>query len=108
MDNVKVEVQPSFNNSANIIIKGWKPLRILYSFEYISNSQFLFWKIENTEKIFKILDTEVYKHHGLNITEHFKVTLESLRSDYLEWESAGFPEEWMKNYENDYKDLIYK
>jgi hypothetical protein len=108
MDEVKLNVYPSFDNYADIIVNGWKPLRILYSYERISTANFLFWKIENTDKIFKILDTDLYRYCGSNIANHFKDTLEKLREDYLIWEKLGFPEEWMKDYEKNYKNLIYK
>ncbi len=108
MGEVKLNVYPSFDNHVDIIVNGWKPLRILYSYERISTANFLFWKIENTDKIFKILDTDLYRYSGTNLVNHFKDTLEKLREDYLIWEKLGFPEEWMKDYEKNYKNLIYK
>lgn len=81
-------------------LEGWiNPLIIEYVYMVpISGESELHWKVKGTVYTFKISLTIIYKKHNSNISEHFTLTLQQFRKDYLDWWKQKWPEEWMKNY----------
>lgn len=106
MKDAFFSIEPLFDKQLTLETEGWKKLDILYSVEWVSNTSYLCWKIKETTHIFRIPTRIVYENHGLNYSEHFSLTLKVFREDYLEWEQAGFPEPWMKNYQHMFQPLI--
>lgn len=85
----------------NLNIDGWKDLDV----EYVEFSQYLLWRIVGTTKIFNILYSTVISKHS-KIEQHFKLVLDCLRVDILEWKNNNFCEEWMKIYKDEFLQLL--
>lgn len=78
-----------------IDVKGWKPLLIEYGLLKISKQVYLLWNVNGTTHTFNIPLYIVLKHHSGNYAEHFKLTLEQLRLDLIEWKNKEIKEDWM-------------
>lgn len=92
--------------SLELELDGWNPLEINYTNKAFSGISWLFWKVAGTSHVFQIqYQTIIQKHLG-NLEEHFALVLKIFREDYKNWESQGFPEDWMKNYRRMFQDLI--
>lgn len=93
----------------SIDVDGWlSPLEIHSGVYNMGSVQFLIWKLAEVEYSFRIKLKLVYQHHGDAIEEHFKLTLEHFRKDYLEWMEEGFPEDWQQKYYHLFNDYIIK
>ena len=99
-------IDPSLDKTVDLEVPGWEKVKILYSVEIHAGVSYLCWKIQDTDQIFRIQTTIVYEKHGLNYSDHFSVTLQTFREDYLEWEEQQFPEDWMKRYQTMFLHLI--
>jgi hypothetical protein len=97
---------PKLDKSVEVHPKGWREVTILYSTEIHGGVSYLCWKVKDTEHVFRIHSTVIYEKHGLNYSDHFLVTLEVFREDFLEWKNQGFPEDWMKRYHRIFHTLI--
>ena len=101
-------INPSLDKTVSLEVPGWVKLEIDYSLELQGGVSYLCWKVKNTEQIFKVLATIVYENHGLAFSDHFSLTLQKFREDYLEWENQGFPEDWMKRYQKMFYNKIIR
>lgn len=91
-----------------IEIPGWKQLKIQYAIQkMISGKPHIIWNVIGTNHVFRIPLMVITEHHGGNYEDHFKLTLQKFREDYLDWYSKKFPEPWMRNYW-DFSNFIYK
>jgi hypothetical protein len=99
-------IDPLLDKTVDLEVPGWEKLKIQYSVEIHAGVSYLCWKIQNTDQIFRIQATVVYEKHGLDYSDHFSITLQTFRTDYLEWESQGFTEDWMKRYQKMFQYLI--
>ena len=86
--------------------ENWKPLTIQYGINIIGGVSYICWKVTNTEKIFRIPSRLVYENHGLDFGDHFSLVLRTFYQDYKSWEQMGFPADWMKNYQQQFENLI--
>lgn len=93
--------------SENVRIPNWiYPLRITYGLLKLSFGKFLVWKVNGTDKVFRVELKLVTAKHSSNYTDHFILTLTEMRKDIIEWINQGLPEEYMKYYYKQYKDMI--
>ncbi len=92
--------------SFNLAVPKWYPLTIEYGYGYINNMFAWYWKIQGTKHTFWQPYAEIMELTGGIYDEHVKTFLEGFRKEYLEWAYAGFPEEWMREYHNEYKNFI--
>ncbi len=99
-------INPRLDKKMTLEPPGWKKLEVHYSNEIVSNTNYLCWKINETEHIFRIPTRIIYENHGINYKEHFLLTLNVFREDYLEWKKQEFPEEWMLRYKKMYETII--
>jgi hypothetical protein len=107
MTKAVFSLEPSLDKTASVSVEGWiNPLAILYSTEILNGVSYLCWKIKDTEHVFKIQNRIVFENHGLDFSEHFILTLKVFLKDYKVWEKEGFPEDWMKKYNQMYRKLI--
>jgi hypothetical protein len=106
MEETVFSVQPSLDKEVTLEVPGWVKLKINYSVEFIAGLSYLCWKVQGTDQVFRIQTAIVYENHGLNYSDHFSLTLEKFREDYLEWETQGFPEVWMQRYQAMFRFLI--
>ena len=87
-------------------IPGWEKLIIEYGFRAYSGISWLIWRVSGTEHLFQIQHQVVITRHGVDLLDHFILTLQTFREDYKEWERDGFSEEWMKKYHQQFNKLI--
>lgn len=91
----------------NILVDGWvNPLEISYGIYSFGISSYILWKIKGAEHTFKVPSKIVYQHHNDKVEEHFKLTLEKFREDYIDWAKNGFTEDWQKRYYNIFNKFI--
>jgi hypothetical protein len=95
-----------FDKTVELAAHGWKPLKIEYVIKVISSVSWVFWRIAETEHVFRIQYQIILTRHGNDLKDHFSLVLETFRNDYKTWEKENFPEEWMKKYQKMYHDLI--
>lgn len=96
----------------NIHPKGWKKVTIEYTVGQANQYDTLSsvcWRIKGTTHTFTIYEEKInHLCEGKGYEKHFEKVLELFRSEYLDWLTK--PEykgcEWVKEYVNQYDDLI--
>jgi|688.fasta_scaffold165048_3 hypothetical protein len=102
IDLEKVE----FDKKMELEVPGWENLCVEYVYRAYSGISWLLWKVSGTDHVFQIQHQTILTHHGVDIKEHFSLTLETFRKDYLDWKAEEFPEEWMKKYQKMFEKMI--
>lgn len=92
--------------SFDIEIPKWLPVTIEYGYSYVGTNPMLYWRISGTQHTFKISLHEIMEHTQGNFEKHISEFLQSFRKEYLGWAKQGFPVEWMREYHQEYRELI--
>ncbi len=102
-----IAIDPSLNKEILLEISGWNKLTIEYSNEIFNGVNYLCWRVKGTNHIFKTTSRTVYEHHGTNVSDHFSLTLQAFREDYLEWtEKVQEAKYNMEKYQKEFHKLI--
>jgi len=92
--------------SFQLSVPKWKPLTIEYGYGYINNLYAWYWRIAGTTHTFWHPYGEIMLQTNGRYNEHIQEFLQSFRGEYLEWAYSGFPEQWMRDYHEQYKNFI--
>lgn len=87
--------------------RGWKDeIPIEYGYEEIGRVSYLNWRVKGTSHTFKISYYDIMTETAGDYDEHIQWVLENFRKDYLDWIYEGLTETWMREYYEQYKNLI--
>ena len=89
-------------NTLKLNIDGWITVNIKYGFYRHNNENYLLWQVIGTSHTFRCSLKIITTNHGHDYKEHFRLTLLNLKKDLKEWYQLGLPEDWMKNYYNQF------
>jgi hypothetical protein len=92
--------------SFGIKVPQWKPLTIEYGYGYINNLMQWYWRVQGTTHTFRMSYAEIMEITNGKYDEHVQEFLEGFRKEYLGWAYGGFTEKWMREYHEQYKNLI--
>ncbi len=88
--------------------KGWiNPLIVEYGIGYYGETLSYFWRVKGTKHTFVIPVIRIdYLTEG-DYKNHFEEVLEGFREDYKRWNEEKWYAPWMKEYFQEYKNLIH-
>lgn len=90
----------------NVAPEKWTPLTIEYGYGHAGTIINMFWRVKGTSHTFRIPITQLNEISKGDYESHIEEFLEIFMQDYLEWATQGFPEEWMREYHQEYKNCI--
>jgi len=92
--------------SFDIDVPKWSPITIEYGYEYMSVMLYFFWRIKGTSHTFKISYTDLMELTRGDYEKHISEFLSEFRNEYLGWAADGFQADWMRDYHQQYRNLI--
>jgi len=87
-------------------VPGWLPIQIEYGYDYISTVLYFFWRIVGTNHTFRIGYIELMQMTAGDYESHISSFLQDFRMEYLGWLRGGLTETWMREYHEEYKNIV--
>lgn len=87
-------------------VPKWKPLSIEYGYEYINEILQFYWRIKGTTHTFRGLYHQIIQQSHGKYDEYIKIVLQEFRTEYIQWLYSGLQQAWMREYHEQYKNLI--
>lgn len=92
--------------SFNVRVPKWVPLTIEYGYGYNDRQYNWYWRVQGTVQTFRMPYADIMHLTSGNYEKHVQEFLEDFREEYLSWAYGGFTEPWMREYHEQYKNLI--
>lgn len=93
-------------NEIKLELDGWiNPVIVEYGYIDLNDVLYLHWTIKGTSHIFTIQAQQANKMNS-NLDEHFKVTLDVFKDDFLNWAKEDFKYDWQKEYAKIFKSFL--
>ena len=93
--------------TVDIKVSGYRYiLTIEYGYFKISKALYLVWRVRGTDHVFRIPLKDVTMYCRGDYPKHFIDTLLKFRDDLIIWENGGLSDEWMRDYWEQFEDLI--
>ncbi len=92
--------------SFDLEVPGWLPIKIEYGYDYFSTLLYFFWRIAGTNHTFKISYVDLMNETKGDYESHIKSFLQNFRLEYLGWLKGGLTEPWMREYHEQYKNIV--
>jgi hypothetical protein len=93
--------------SFDVNVPKWVgPLTIEYGYDSAGPMVKLYWRVAGTSHTFSANYYDIMEATQGDYESHISTVLQQFRKDYLSWANQGFYADWMREYHEEYGNLI--